>query len=110
MDEVQAFVARGVRKLRLIGGEPPVRRGIMTLVNPVSRRLRWGELDELMLTANGSQLEKLSRDFVAAGICRFNVSLDTLATGKFRGITRGVRSTACSPASMRRNQRGSKST
>ena len=83
-----AFVARGVRKLRLTGGEPLVRRGIMTLVNSLSRHLRSGELDELTLTTNGSQLEKYSRDLVAAGIRRINVSLDTLDAGKFRAITR----------------------
>jgi len=83
-----AFVARGVRKLRLTGGEPLVRRGIMTLVDSLSRHLRSGELDELTLTTNGSQLEKYSRDLVAAGIRRINVSLDTLDAGKFRAITR----------------------
>src|SRR5262249_59409749 len=62
-----AFVARGVRKLRLTGGEPLVRRGIMTLVNSLSRHLRSGGLDELTLTTNGSQLEKYSRDVVWAG-------------------------------------------
>src|SRR6185437_3356207 len=83
-----AFVARGVRKLRLTGGEPLVRRGIMTLVDALSRHLRSGELDELTLTTNGSQLEKYSRDLVAAGIRRINVSLDTLDAAKFRAITR----------------------
>src|SRR5271166_675005 len=83
-----AFVARGVRRLRLTGGEPLVRRGIMTLINSLSRHLRSGELDELTLTTNGSQLEKYSRDLVAAGIRRINVSLDTLDAGKFRAITR----------------------
>jgi GTP 3',8-cyclase len=83
-----AFVARGVRKLRLTGGEPLVRRGIMTLVNSLSRHLRSGGLDELTLTTNGSQLEKYSRDLVAAGIRRINVSLDTLDAEKFRAITR----------------------
>src|SRR5215813_132045 len=83
-----AFVARGVRKLRLTGGEPLVRRGIMTLVNSLSRHLRSGDLTELTLTTNGSQLEKYSRDLVAAGIRRINVSLDTLDVAKFRAITR----------------------
>jgi GTP 3',8-cyclase len=83
-----AFVARGVRKLRLTGGEPLVRRGIMTLVDSLSRRLRSGELDELTLTTNGSQLEKYARDLRAAGIRRINVSLDTLDADKFRAITR----------------------
>src|SRR6266571_1843263 len=83
-----AFVARGVRKLRLTGGEPLVRRGIMTLVNSLSRHLRAGQLDELTLTTNGSQLEKCARDLRAAGIRRINVSLDTLDAAKFRAITR----------------------
>jgi len=83
-----AFVARGVRKLRLTGGEPLVRRGIMTLVGSLSRHLRSGELDELTLTTNGSQLEKYARDLRAAGIRRINVSLDTLDAEKFRAITR----------------------
>src|SRR5213080_745352 len=73
-----AFIARGVRKLRLTGGEPLVRRGIMTLVDSLSRHLRTGDLDELTLTTNGSQLEKYARELRAAGIRRINVSLDTL--------------------------------
>ena len=83
-----AFIARGVRKLRLSGGEPLVRRGIMTLVNSLSRHLRTGDLDELTLTTNGSQLEKFAQDLCAAGIRRINVSLDTLDAEKFRAITR----------------------
>ena len=83
-----AFIVRGVRKLRLTGGEPLVRRGIMTFVNSLSRHLRSGELDELTLTTNGSQLEKYAHDLRAAGIRRINVSLDTLDAEKFRAITR----------------------
>jgi GTP 3',8-cyclase len=83
-----AFITRGVRKLRLTGGEPLVRRGIMTLVDSLSRHLRSGELDELTFTTNGSQLEKYARDLRAAGIRRINVSLDTLDAEKFRAITR----------------------
>jgi cyclic pyranopterin phosphate synthase len=83
-----AFIARGVRKLRLTGGEPLVRRGIMTLVNSLSRHLRAGQLDELTLTTTGSQLEKYAHDLRAAGIRRINVSLDTLDAEKFRAITR----------------------
>jgi len=83
-----AFIARGVRKLRLTGGEPLVRRGIMTLVNSLSRHLRAGELTELTLTTNGSQLEKYAHDLRAAGIRRINVSLDTLDAQKFAAITR----------------------
>ncbi|MGB8083533.1 MAG: GTP 3',8-cyclase MoaA, partial [Pseudolabrys sp.] len=83
-----AFIARGVRKLRLTGGEPLVRRGIMTLVDSLSRHLRSGQLDELTLTTNGSQLEKYARDLRATGIRRINVSLDTLDAEKFHTITR----------------------
>jgi len=82
------FVARGVRKLRLTGGEPLVRRGIMTLVNSLSRHLKTGALDELTLTTNGSQLAKYARELADAGIKRINVSLDTLDPAKFHTITR----------------------
>jgi GTP 3',8-cyclase len=83
-----AFVARGVRKLRLTGGEPLVRRGIMTLFSTLSRHLASGRLDELTLTTNGSQLEKYAADLAALGVKRINVSLDTLDAAKFRDITR----------------------
>jgi cyclic pyranopterin phosphate synthase len=83
-----AFVARGVRKLRLTGGEPLVRRGIMTLVSSLSRHLATGELDELTLTTNGSQLPKHARALKDCGVERINVSLDTLDPDKFRAITR----------------------
>ena len=82
-----AFVARGVRKLRLTGGEPLVRRGIMTLVQSLSRHLGDG-LDELTLTTNGSQLPKYARELADCGVKRINVSLDTLDPDKFRAITR----------------------
>jgi GTP 3',8-cyclase len=81
------FVARGVRKLRLTGGEPLVRRGIMTLVRALSRHLGEG-LDELTLTTNGSQLPKYAAELADCGVKRINVSLDTLDAGKFRAITR----------------------
>ena len=83
-----AFIARGVRKLRLTGGEPLVRRGIMTLVSSLARHLPAGDLDELTLTTNGSQLAKYAAELKAAGIQRINVSLDTLDADKFRAITR----------------------
>ena len=83
-----AFVARGVRKLRLTGGEPLVRRGIMTLFSTLARHLASGRLEELTLTTNGSQLEKYAKDLAAVGIKRINVSLDTLDPAKFRDITR----------------------
>jgi len=83
-----AFVARGVRKLRLTGGEPLVRRGIMTLVESLSRHLATGALDELTLTTNGSQLSRYATRLAAAGIRRINVSLDTLDETRFHEITR----------------------
>src|SRR5262249_11990331 len=72
-----AFIAKGVRKLRLTGGEPLVRRGIMTLFGSLSRHLASGELDELTLTTNGSQLTKHAAELVGHGVQRINVSLDT---------------------------------
>ncbi len=83
-----AFAAKGVRKLRLTGGEPLVRRGIMTLFSSLSRHLRSGALDELTLTTNGSQLGKYAADLKSCGVERINVSLDTLEPDKFRAITR----------------------
>jgi cyclic pyranopterin phosphate synthase len=83
-----AFVARGVRKLRLTGGEPLVRRGIMTLVESLSRHRASGALDELTLTTNGSQLPKYAADLARHGVRRINVSLDTLDADRFRAITR----------------------
>jgi cyclic pyranopterin phosphate synthase len=83
-----AFVARGVRKLRLTGGEPLVRRGIMTLVTSLSRHLQSGALDELTLTTNGSQLAKYAAELKDCGVRRINVSLDTLDPDKFRALTR----------------------
>jgi cyclic pyranopterin phosphate synthase len=83
-----AFVAKGVRKLRLTGGEPLVRRGIMTLVASLARHLRSGALDELTLTTNGSQLHRYAADLAAHGVRRINVSLDTLDPAKFRTVTR----------------------
>lgn len=83
-----AFIRRGVRKLRLTGGEPLVRRGIMTLINNLGRHLETGALDELTLTTNGSQLARYADDLVAAGVRRINVSVDTLDPDKFREATR----------------------
>jgi GTP 3',8-cyclase len=83
-----AFIAKGVRKLRLTGGEPLVRRGIMTLVASLSRHLAAGALDELTLTTNGSQLRKYASELAAHGVRRTNVSLDTLDAAKFRTVTR----------------------
>jgi GTP 3',8-cyclase len=83
-----AFVAKGVTKLRLTGGEPLVRRGIMTLVKSLSRHLGTGALKELTLTTNGSQLQTFASELKASGVQRINVSLDTLDADKFRAITR----------------------
>jgi cyclic pyranopterin phosphate synthase len=82
-----AFVARGVRKLRLTGGEPLVRRNIMWLIKSLSRHLG-GDLDEFTLTTNGSQLHRYAAELADCGIARINVSLDTLDAAKFRHITR----------------------
>src|ERR1700716_4156117 len=83
-----AFVSKGVRKLRLTGGEPLVRRGIMTLFASLSRHLESGTLDELTLTTNGSQLARYAAELKDRGVKRINVSLDTLDSEKFRAITR----------------------
>jgi cyclic pyranopterin phosphate synthase len=82
-----AFIVRGVRKLRLTGGEPLVRRNIMWLIERLSRHLGDG-LDELTLTTNGSQLVHHADALAACGVKRINVSLDTLDAAKFRAITR----------------------
>src|SRR5207248_6368563 len=83
-----AFIAQGVKKLRLTGGEPLVRRGIMTLFSSLSRHLAAGALDELTVTTNGSQLAKYAHELAGCGVKRINVSLDTLDPDKFRTITR----------------------
>ena len=84
-----AFVALGVRKLRLTGGEPLVRKGFMGLVASLSRHLRSGALDELTLTTNGTRLEGHAADLARHGVRRINVSLDTLKPDLFRALTRG---------------------
>jgi cyclic pyranopterin phosphate synthase len=82
------FVSLGVRKLRLTGGEPLVRRNIMSLIRGLSRHLDAGTLDELTLTTNASQLPKYARELAECGVRRINVSLDTLDPAKFAAITR----------------------
>nr|WP_246746749.1 GTP 3',8-cyclase MoaA [Agrobacterium burrii] len=82
------FITRGVRKLRLTGGEPLVRKNIMSLVRNLGRHVRNGTLDELTLTTNGSQLAKYADELADCGVKRINVSLDTLDREKFRQITR----------------------
>jgi cyclic pyranopterin phosphate synthase len=83
-----AFVDRGVRKIRITGGEPLVRRNIMSLFEALGRHLETGALEELTLTTNGSQLERFAAPLKAAGVRRVNVSLDTLDRQKFKAITR----------------------
>jgi len=83
-----AFIAKGVRKLRLTGGEPLVRRNVMSLVRSLLRHLGTGALRELTLTTNGSQLARFARELSDYGVRRVNVSLDTLDPAKFRAITR----------------------
>jgi GTP 3',8-cyclase len=83
-----AFVRRGVRKMRITGGEPLVRKNIIWLFNQLGRHLQTGALEELTLTTNGSQLVKHARDLKAAGVERVNISIDTLDASKFKTITR----------------------
>ncbi len=82
------FIRLGVKKLRITGGEPLVRRDIMTFFRAMTQHLDTGDLDEMTLTTNGSQLAKYADDLFAAGVRRVNVSLDTLNDDKFARITR----------------------
>jgi cyclic pyranopterin phosphate synthase len=83
-----AFVRLGTRKIRVTGGEPLVRRGVMTLFRSLSRHIGEGNLDELTVTTNGSQLARYAHELRDCGVERVNVSLDTLDPEKFRAITR----------------------
>ena len=83
-----AFIKLGVTKLRLTGGEPLVRKGIIDLLRNISKHLKNGSLEELTLTTNGSQLSRYADDLFSCGIKRINVSLDTLDKKKFFDITR----------------------
>lgn len=83
-----AFIEKGVRKLRLTGGEPLVRKNIMFLVRALGRHLKTGALDELTLTTNGSQLARYADELYDCGVRRINVSVDTLDPAKFRVVTR----------------------
>jgi GTP 3',8-cyclase len=83
-----AFIRKGVRKLRLTGGEPLVRRDVMKLIRSLGSRVKMGELEELTLTTNGSQLGRFAGELAECGIRRVNVSVDTLDPVKFRDITR----------------------
>ena len=83
-----AFISKGVRKLRITGGEPLVRKNILSLFKSLSRHLETGRLEEVTLTTNGSQLAKFAGDLRAAGVKRVNVSVDTLDPVKFKAVTR----------------------
>jgi len=84
-----AFIGLGVRKLRITGGEPLVRKGVMGLIGDLGRHLRTGALDELTLTTNGTRLADFAGQLADAGVKRINVSLDTLKPDLFRTLTRG---------------------
>jgi len=83
-----AFIHRGVSRLRITGGEPLVRRGVMGLFRSLSRHLRSGALAEMTLTTNGSQLANYAAELADLGVRRLNLSMDTLDSDKFRAITR----------------------
>jgi len=83
-----AFIRRGTKKIRLTGGEPLVRRGIIDLVTSLGRHLDTGALEELTLTSNGSQMARHAEQLFAAGVRRVNISLDTLDADRFARITR----------------------
>jgi cyclic pyranopterin phosphate synthase len=83
-----AFVRKGVRKLRITGGEPLVRKNVMWLFKALGRHLESGALDELTLTTNGSLLHRYAEDLYACGVRRINVSIDTLSPTKFKQVTR----------------------
>lgn len=83
------FIKLGVRKIRLTGGEPLVRHGIMDLIARLGKFVKAGSLNELTLTTNGTQLERYAKALVHSGVRRINVSLDSLVPERFRAITRG---------------------
>ncbi len=83
-----AFINKGVKRLRLTGGEPLVRKNIMWLIKSLSRHLDSGALNEMTLTTNGSQLSRFAEELYACGVRRINLSIDTLKPDKFKAITR----------------------
>lgn len=83
-----AFIDKGVRKLRLTGGEPLVRKNIMSLIRSLGRHLDSGALEELTITTNGSQLARFADELYECGVRRINVSIDTLDAEKFKTVTR----------------------
>lgn len=87
-DLSRAFMARGVRRIRLTGGEPLVRKNILWLINQLGQKVKEGQLDEVTLTTNGTQLPTMAGDLFEAGVRRINVSLDTLSAESFKAISR----------------------
>ena len=83
-----AFIASGVEKIRLTGGEPLVRKNVVSLVRSLGARIGAGGLKELTVTTNGTQLATMAADLFAAGIRRINVSMDTLDPATFKAVTR----------------------
>lgn len=88
-DVADAFIARGVRKIRLTGGEPLVRKDFLTLVEHLSNHLNAGRIDEITLTTNATQLHKFAKSLRNLGVKRINISLDSLDPLAFNRITRG---------------------
>ena len=103
-----AFVRLGTRKLRLTGGEPLVRRNIMSLFRSLGRHIGTGALDELTLTTNGSQLARYAGELADCGVRRVNVSVDTLDPAKFTEITRRGRTRCRARRARRRQGRGAR--
>ena len=89
MELVERFIAHGIRKIRLTGGEPLVRRDIEVLIEALGQHVKAGNLDELTMTTNGSRLQQFAPLLASAGMKRINVSLDTLDPNAFRQISRG---------------------
>ena len=89
MELVERFIAHGIRKIRLTGGEPLVRRDIEVLIEALGQHVKAGNLDELTMTTNGSRLKQFAPLLTSAGMTRINVSLDTLDPDAFRQISRG---------------------
>jgi len=83
------FIGLGIRKIRLTGGEPLVRRNVLTLIEALGARVKSGDIDEVTLTTNGTQLQRLAGDLADAGVRRINVSMDSLDPGVFNRVTRG---------------------
>ena len=95
------FIAKGVRKLRLTGGEPLVRKNILSFIRSLSRHLESGALEELTMTTNGSQMTRFGPELYDCGIRRVNISLDTLRPDRFKAIKPGRSGEHCRTAQER---------